>query len=154
MGDNTNTPTPKQVKILYIVVIIVWIVLIYFLKIYNHKSSFVLLIPLIIFGVMIWKSDTIHDTVGENVNMSTYASIGIYFAIPLLGWIGGEHKAMKPFFTTVVSIALVMWLLALIPLWVTSKYAGIYRHFQSSIYTMSICLFLFGILHYFCHVSK
>jgi hypothetical protein len=149
-----NKHTYTYVRIVYIILLIIWIVTIWYFKLYIVSTWYILLIPVGIFIYAIATASLFtYDTEGEMSRIS-YLSLGILLAIPLLTWMNKEFEGDKEHFLSIIFVALGFSVLTYIDFWVTKRWLSVFKHARGGLQSMSVTLFLFAITTYFSRHSK
>jgi len=154
--NNYTANQINNIKIIYIISILSWLILIFILNIlppYNLIEFIILFIPVIVFMVSYLSVDNLCDDVDDYFFKNDILSTGIIIAVPLIIWIHSNSKN-KSTFTKILITALILSLLSLINIWIPHDSLPYMKHIRSVLQTMSIILFMFALYRYFLEKVK
>ncbi len=146
----------KNLKVLYIVAIIVWILLLALLCILPPKDiiEIVLIsIPIIAFLVAIFSIHTITESVEQMMLKANLLTLGLLVALPLINWAKDVSPESKEMFMKIAATAIILSLLTLIDWWVDKKYLYLLKHIKSIVQTYAIVLLMIGLYKFFCEAA-
>lgn len=141
--------TSYRIKVLYILLIIIWIVLVIFLGIWNTPGGLVLLFPIIIFLIAIYNSSSLSVDVEEEMSRASFLSLGLIIALPLFTWLSKDYPGDKRKFTTIIVIALILSMITYVDIWLPTYWISVYKHFRSSLQVMSMTFFIYALINYY-----
>jgi hypothetical protein len=150
-GDNiTSDETPydkKTVKILqvvYILAILIWIFLIFKLKLHhtNTWGNLIVILPLLIYFIAFWNLDELTIETEGKVFALNYISVSLVVFIPILTWCH-ENFHIKQHLIDIMILAIVLAVLSLLDVWVTPKWISITRHLRSILQVASLTLIVY-----------
>ena len=144
--------TSNKVFWCYIIAILLWILLIYLLRLYI-KADFivwlVLLIPVVLFAIGAYNANKITIEVESSVFQNNYLSLGLLIVIPLLTWISKDFAGDKKRFISVLILAVILNVIAMIDIWVTRDNLSVVKHVKSIIQTMASVLIVYALYTYY-----
>lgn len=138
----------EYIQMLYVIMMVVWVVISIMLKIHNSSSWFIVLIPLMVFGIGYYSTNHIHESIEYHMFTSSYLPLGLTLSLSLFTWIHGKFKGNKDHFMFIILIALILSFIPLIDIWIPTKWESLYKHWKSCLQTMSVTLFIYAILEY------
>jgi hypothetical protein len=134
-----------HLKVIYGIAIIIWILLIFYLRKHidiSSSSILILLIPLLLFCIVIFNiSDK--DVQNKHTYIKTeHLSFWLLLAFPVLTWIGDKMPSKRIDFNKIVGIGIMLSLLSLFDLWAPLKFSVYMSHIRFILTTLSITLLL------------
>src|SRR5581483_10355498 len=109
----------------------------------------ILVIPIVIFFISMLSLDSLNIHVEENMFRFNVLSTGLIIILPLLALITKDFKGDHHLMNTVILLAIVLILLAMIDVWVPEKWISIVNHIRSIFQTGSLTLILFALYLYY-----
>lgn len=148
-GDRYGANKGWWVFGVYAIAILIWVVIVLYFRMYVAPGGWVLLLPIFVFFIAIIYSSELCQLVETEMFKANHLSVGLVFALTLLIWMGKDYTGDVRMFSATIIIAMVMTLLALIDVWVPREWLYVNKHVRSALQTMSITLFIFGLITYF-----
>lgn len=146
--DKYDPDTVKNIRRLYIAVIVIWIAIVWLLDIWTTKGGLILILPVLIFLWNWYSAPSLSPSTEDHMFSANYLSIGIILALPLLNWLGKEYNSDKMKFTSVVVVSIIVSFIPHVDVWFPEKNLSVYKHFQSAFQVMSLILFMYELTHY------
>ena len=153
-SDERHAYGSKQVthiRIAYISVIILFITLVVYFRLYTNKAWFILILPFIIFAIGMYNATGLTEEDEDDMFKASYLSVGAIISLPLLSWMNKDYNGDVYQFVHVIGIAMIFTMLTLVDIWFPRCHRSTYRHVRSSFQTISISLILFAFTAYFLH---
>jgi len=144
-----NTDVIFWTRIIYITAIVIWLIIIIYTGFYKLKAAFVLIIPLVIFGIGIFSISSLTAEVEDYMFTANFLTVGLLLALPLLNWTSKNYSGSKQTFTLIIVLAITLSILSMYDIWVTKKWLSVYKHARSCLQTLSLTLVIFGLIEYF-----
>ena len=139
----------SSIRLVYILAIIVWTGIIFAFGFHRMKAKFLLLIPYILFGIAIFNACKLETKVERVMFQTTFLSVGLILAIPLLTWTSQDYKGDKKQFVNIIIMSVVFSSFSMYDLWVSRKWLPLYYHIRSSFQVIGLTLLVFGLIEYF-----
>lgn len=141
----------KAVQNVYLGFILLWIILIFYLKLYRttYVGYFILFIPIFFYLLGYNNADQLTIEVEEKTYSVGYISIALLVVIPVLTWTEKNFHGDKWYLTKIVIAAIIMALISLVDIWVRPKWISVVRHIKSSLQTMALTLLVFALYEYY-----
>lgn len=133
----------------YGIAIIVWIFIVIYFRLYTVGGSIILWIPIIAFLVGLYNINDLTVEVEDEMFKTSYLSVGLLLALPLLTWMNKDYEGDKAQFTCVIVIAMCLTLLTFIDVWVPRGMLSVYKHARSCLQTMTISLLIYALVTYY-----
>jgi len=141
----------RNIKIIYILMIILWFIVITYFNFWQLRTFPILLLPFILFIIGIYNSDSLTKECENEMFKISFLSVGVIVVIPLLSWISKDYNGDIKQFIAIIVLAMVSTLLSLIDVWIPPDSMSVYKHVKSSLQVISITLLIFGLITYFIH---
>jgi len=140
-----------QVRLVYVVGLVVWILIIALVKLYNTDviGWIILAIPPIVFLTGYINSDYLTVEIEKENFQANYFAIGLLLILPLLTWANREYKGDKVRFTKILVIAIIIVMLSLLDVWVRKEYLSVNKHIKSALQTIAISLLIYAFYTYY-----
>ncbi len=141
----------KVVKIVYVASILIWLLIIWGLKLYqtNFWGFFILGIPIFFYMVTFFNSSHLTQEVEDRTFAISYISIALLVVIPLVTWVDRNFYGNKWYLGRIVVAAVVLALISLIDIWVRPKWVSVVKHIKSALQTASLTLLVFALYTYY-----
>jgi hypothetical protein len=156
-----HEPHPPEVAqnllILYIIGTIIYLLVIFFLKLYQKNdviSWCVLAIPIIIFGFGIANREYLTKELEDNLFVSSFFTIGILVSIPIFQSMSKDFSGEKRKFICILVTALILSLLAMMDLWVRENHISLLKHAKSVFQTISMTLVIYAMYTFYRDSNK
>ena len=148
---STYTPeTVTYVRVLYVFLIVMWIVLVVYLRLWSTLGGSVLVAPVILFGLAFATAPYLCDDIECFMGQANCLSLGLMIAMPLLVYLNNsKYPGDKQRYTSAIIMALIFSSLALVDVWVPPNFMTPYKHFRSALHVVSLTLFIYALLHHF-----
>ncbi len=146
--DCYNNNKCWNLKIIYLIGIIIWVVIVICFSLYKLPYSYLLIIPPIIFCFTISNGSNINIEVESEIGRIIYFPMLIIISINLYNWIikdMGEHSEKM---LHCIFIAMVTLLLSSVDIWTHKKWIYAIRHISSILETYTISLLVYVIVIY------
>ncbi len=138
----------KQIQLLYILAIVVWIVFVFALKFYktNLIGIIILLIPFFVFGINYGCIAFNSPEVENFVLKGNFLSFGFLITVIIINWskVGDKSRLFK-----ILLISLVLIMLSLIDIWVKKDKILLAKHFRTVFQTLALVLLVFALYSYY-----
>jgi len=154
-GDSvtSNTPTDKKccpyeawtvvvLRICYGIMLLVWLVLIVWFKLYRLEASWLLWIPVGVFLVAMWNAPFLTYEVESEMSKVVYFPMIIVVGLALFSWMSKDYSGNGAIFGTGVLIAMVLVMISLLDVWTERRWVSVYKHGKSMLQTMSITIMI------------
>lgn len=142
--------TVTYVRVLYVVLIIIWTVLVVYLRLWNTLGGMVLVAPVLLFTLAFTTAPYLCDDIESFMGQANCLSLGLMIAMPLLVYLNNsKYPGDKQRYTSAIIMALIFSSLALVDVWVPPAFMTPYKHFRSALHVMSLTLFIYALLHHF-----
>jgi hypothetical protein len=142
---NYNDEDAYKIYIVYILFIIIWIIIVIFLKIHDN---FIIVVPPIIFLYSIYCVKDMDPDM--DLFQTSFIVVGIIFAVPLLTLLSDKKHINFNKSCNIISLAVIFILISYIPICKTENTLFIWKHCRSCMETISIILFIYVLLSFFC----
>lgn len=142
-----NSDIVENIKLIYIIAIISWIILIFILKIYNSDAIgwLFLILPVIVFTINFSNLDGCTETTEKEMFGKDFLSFSFITATLLIDWNKDKDKT-KSFKLLVVAVILLI--LSSIDLWLPKDKLTINKHIRSIFQTSALALLSFTLYTY------
>lgn len=140
-----NPRTVNILRVFYVVVIIVWIILVWRLKLYqtDNFGKFIIAIPLIVWIISFYYlSELTVETEGK-VFGNTYISVAIMVIIPLMTWTHDNIQDER--LVNIMILAIVFAVFSLLDIWIPERHITFMRHLRSVFQVASLTLIAYAI---------
>lgn len=148
-----GTRKVRVIKLIYLVGIVLWVVLIWYMKFYKtgKLGYIILIIPLIIYMFGFLNADKITVEVEDSLFSANYLSVGLLIVVPLLSWVDSKEKENKHRHIVIEAmlIAIVLSLLSLVDIWVPPKWLSTVKHIKSILQTAAVTLLVFSLYMFY-----
>jgi hypothetical protein len=143
----------NNITITYIVLSIIWIIIICVFKLYDTDiiGWLIIAIPFIVFAIGAYNSD-VPNAPNAVIAADNTLSLGVLLVIPLLAWVDRNNfdtHSSRNRFIGIVLIAIVMYLLSYVVLWVPERFIPIANRVTTAFSTMSAILLIYAIYLYY-----
>lgn len=140
-----------KIKLVYVIMIVLWSAIVCYFRLYLLKTWPLLLLPLCVFVVGIYNSDSLTVEIEADMFKASYLPVGAIVMIPMLSWISKDYSGDHSQFVAIIVVSLCCTLLTLIDFWVPKKQLSVYKHLRSGLQTVSLSLIIFALVTYFLH---
>lgn len=146
----TETPydrkTIRVLQVIYVLAIIIWIFLIFKLKLHNtnYLGNLIASLPLIIFIVSLWNLEYLTVETENKLFVINYLSIGLIVFIPLLTW-SHENFHISQRLIDIMILAITLAVLSLMDVWVKPKWISVTKHLRSILQVASLSLIIYAL---------
>ncbi len=137
-----SLPVETQIRAVYVILTIVWIVVTKYMGLWSTKSRFILLFPLLIFSWDFYNASHTSPKVDECLQAGSALSIGIMVAFPMMTWLSKESAEITPLLSKTVLVAMIFSLLTYSDVWIREENLVAYKHYRSALRVMSMALFI------------
>jgi len=146
----------RQVRIFYIVAVLVWLLLVYLLGLFSHGWGGILIaiIPVVVAVIAFIQCPYLESAREEDIMRANFLSLGLIVAISLFAILEKSYLGERRTFAAVVLLAVVASLISLMYVWVGPKYLSLTRHFKSYMQTISVTLLIYAVYLYFIYSEK
>ena len=151
MSDRYSQSQAEQVKWIYILGIILWLIICFLLKLIPANDFFeylIIALPIVVFVFSWYYADRVSTVVEDYMGKTNVLTLGLIIALPLLNWVQDRGPEKKQFIQ-IMAVAIIFSMLTLIDLWVGHEELHVIRHAESALQTMAITLLIFGLYRYF-----
>lgn len=154
MDESYSQDTQKFIIALYLSCAVIWTSVIYYMKLFQYRAWWVLLLPYITFLISICNVSNFTEELGTNMTKASYLSIGVVLMIPVINWVIAEMPEYTGILSGTFTIALCFSLLTFIDIWLPRNYTSLYYHFRSTFQVMSVTLLIFSLMMYYLHRKR
>lgn len=150
----------------FVIFTIIWTFMIAINRFYDIAAWPILLIPYLVMGIgFLNKEEIADDKIEEGVFSTTFISMGLIFAFPLLGYINNKifgaeskdenskndpkKKAMVSQLNHIIFLAMIMTLLSYIHIWVDESMRHIFKIVRSCFETIAVTLYIYALTIFF-----
>lgn len=141
----------EQIKCIYILASIFWLIIIYMLEIYNIKSllmwAFVCL-PLFVFAINFKNADKCNHETELEMFQGNFLAFGSLITIVLLNW-NSPAVGDKGLFFKIIITAFILIMLSMIDIWASRKHLSLIKHIKSSLQTAALSLLALALFVYY-----
>jgi len=158
-NNNTNDPSddddgtypPDKIfylQAMYIIAIIIWILIIFFLKLYETDiiGWIILLTPIVIFIIGFVSLSGINKEVEDFMLQSDFLQFGYIIIVIVLMW-DKSIKNNKIFH--LVGIGIVLLIVSMLDIWISKEKLIYMKHFESIVQTMAAVILVFALYYYY-----
>lgn len=151
--DIPDAARQREIRITYIIAVIVWIVLIFTLKLYDIDilGWIIILIPFIVFTISFSSVDECTERVAQHINQGNFLSFAFLIVIVIINW--DKSSNMAPFLP-ILAVALILIMLSLVDVWVSNERALYTRHLRTIFQTMALSLLSYTLYSYYLYESS
>lgn len=146
-----NPTMVRQIKCIYIIASILWLVLIYFLCIYEINSMLIwafVFLPLFVFAINYVNADKCsHETEAE-MFQGNFLAFGSLITIVLLNW-NSPAVGDKGMFFKIIITAFILIMLSMIDIWASRKHISLVKHVKSCLQTAALSLLALALYTYY-----
>lgn len=135
-----------DVQIVYLVMGVVWFLLIVALRLDLLGYPWLLFLPFLVFGISTYNLGYITHEVEDEMFKASYLSIGLILAFWFIQWMSERYQGNKRQFASIVNTSLVLTLLTFVDIWFDRESISVLKHLRSCLQTLSITLFILGLL--------
>lgn len=139
------------VRIVYILAILLWVIIVWCLRLY--KTSFmgwvILALPIILFGIGFLNAPYLTVEVEDSIFSIGYLSIALVVVLPILVWITKDFTGDRDMIMGILLIAIIFTMLSLYDIWVRPKWLTVSRHLKSVFQTLALTLLIFALYAYY-----
>lgn len=135
-------------QIMYIIAIIIWILIIVFLKLYETDiiGWIILLVPIIIFIIGFTSLSGIDQEVEDFMLQTDFLQLGYIIIVIVLMW-DKSIKNSKIFH--LIGIGLALLVMSMIDVWISKSKLVYMKHFESIVQTMAAVILIFALYYYY-----
>ena len=151
LRQTSRDESVKNVRILYVIGIILWVLLIFAMKLYltTLLGFIILLIPIVCFIIGFNNAEVVTDEVEDNIFRTNYTGVGFLILIPLLAWMSKGFSGNRRWYMTILMVAIILILLSLLDIWIKEDWIHVVKHATSILQTMSLVLVIYAIHAYY-----
>lgn len=154
-----------DVKIVYLVLAIIWLLLIIFFKLYQIDTNnltikiiawIILLLPFLIFALGAYYSEA-EDQANAEIDADNSLSIGILLLLPLIVFADKNYvhnPKSRNRFIALSLIAISFYLLSYIVIFTPQRYQNLVNRISSGLVTLSVILMVYLLILFYIHRSS
>lgn len=155
--DSILSPQTKETLLycIYLIAILVWILVIVYLKLYIHNdaiSTVIVIVPILFFMFNIWNAQYITPDLESRLFQVNVVSISLLIVIPLLTWTSRNFNGDYERYMGIIVWAIIFALLTLVDVWVRPQWISITKHIKSVFETMAIFLVIYATYSFYMHL--
>jgi len=135
-------------QMMYIIAIILWIIIVIWLKLYNTNFfGFLILAAPIVFFIIAFASLTGINREVENYMLQTdFLQFGYIVVVIVLIW---DKTIDDEKIYSLVGIGMVLLVLSMLDIWITKEKLVYMKHFQSIVQTIAAVILIFTLFYYY-----
>lgn len=138
----------SYVRIIYIILIIVWIFIIYFFKLNQLSAKLFLLIPILLFLFTVFNATNLSEDVEEEMSRIILFPMMVVVGLSLFTWMHEKFEGDRDLFMKAIFISVILIMLASYDLWISRKNLFIIKHLSSGLQTMAITIMIVVIISF------
>lgn len=148
----------NDVQTAYLILAIIWILIIIIFSLYQTDviGLIILLIPFIVFAIGAINSNAVSQP-NAIIAADNTLSIGVLLLIPLIAFADRtyhEDFIYRKRFIGIAIVAIVLYLLSYIVIYVPARYLPLVGRINSGLITMSVILIIYDLYLYYLHRCK
>ena len=148
MSSSYNQEEVYNIRSINIIFILFWLLLIFIFKLFTKNAVFVLFIPIILFLISFINADYFSPDSSESIMQTTFVSIGLLVAIPMLSFMKTSSKNTHHI-SSILLTAMCLTLLSYLHVWLPPKSLYIWKHCRSCLETMAVTLFIYVLITFY-----
>lgn len=149
-----NIDTVKIIQVIYILAVVLWIIFVFWAKLYEGADILTwlfILIPPLIYLIGFVNACNITFSAENDVLGANYLSFGFLITIILLNWNTPLQVENKNQFLKLLVVAFVLIMLSMIDVWVSRRNMSIVRHVRTMLQTAALVILSLSLYFYYRH---
>lgn len=140
-------------RYVYLMAAILWLIFVICLNLVppNWIGILLILLPLFIFGVAFYYSSDLTIEVEDEMFKINHLSLGLVIVLSLFTWISKDYQGEKGTFVSLLIIAIILSLLAVIDVWIKKKWLSLVKQIKSCFQILSIFLLIYALYLFLWH---
>ena len=130
------------VKLVYAILIVIWIALIILFNLYKLNAAILLIIPILLFTFAIFNSKNLSEDVEEHLASIILFPMMVVVGLSLFTWLHDNFTGDQNLFMKAIFLAVVLIMFSSYDLWVNRKYLFVLKHISSGLETMAISIMI------------
>jgi len=137
-----------SVKVIYIILIIIWIAIVLLFQLYKLSAKILLLIPILLFIFTIFNSKNLSEDVEEEMTRIILFPMMVVVGLALFTWMHTNYLGDKNLFMKAIFIAIILIMFSSYDLWTSRKNLFVVKHLSSGLQTMSLTIMIIVIISF------
>lgn len=149
--DTYNKNSVINVQIAYIIAAVIWILIIFVMKLYqtNLIGWVILIIPLVVFAINYVNLTCVTKEVENEMLKGNFLSFAFLITIILINWSKIEDKGR---YFSILLLSLILLMLSLVDIWVKPENMPLMRHLKTIFQTSALALLVYALFLYYTEV--
>lgn len=146
-----GTRKTHYTQLVYIVGTLIWLVIIFLLRLYppNWFGWLLLLFPIIIFYIGFSNAEELTIEMEEEMFKVNHLALGLIIVLSLFTWISRDYSGDQRSFVALLLFAIIFSLLSIVDVWVSRKWFSLIKHFKSVLQTLAIFMLIYALYLYY-----
>lgn len=132
----------RYIQLVYVIMTIVWVLLIYFLRLYREGPIgwLIILVPFIVFGISYYNIGSQTTDIESEMFQGNFLSFAFLIVSILVNWKNSPNVSA---YYRILLVALLFLVFSLIDVWIKTNYLILFKHIRSIFQTISLTLLAF-----------
>lgn len=140
-------------RVVYFFGSLLWIGLIFLLGLYPPTvwGYFLIFFPIFIFIIGFVNAPSMTLELEDQMFKVNFLSLGLIIVLSLFAWLTKDYSGNKKQFVTLLILAIIFALLAVVDVWVSRKWFSVVKHIKTVSQTLSISILMYALYLYWWH---